>query len=184
MNGWELTKEENEWDEVSTNLVHFLISAIVVLQIKHVEECTIVLGVLCWHIDLRNNPVWNIRERRSSQQLKNIIKPSMDLNKNGRVMPVLVILFSQFWGPKISICLWTLFIQYTIQYALLNTSMNICWKMAYKWIANNALEYNSGIKITYKRSAIKIFSFASYVWTWLNAYHLHLAKEMSVKQKK
>jgi hypothetical protein len=33
-------------NEVSTNLVHFLISVIIVLKIKHAEECTIILGVL------------------------------------------------------------------------------------------------------------------------------------------
>jgi hypothetical protein len=66
MNGWELTKEENGWDEVPTNLVnlnvHFLISAIVILKIKHAEECTIILRVLCWHSDIRESPVRNIKE--------------------------------------------------------------------------------------------------------------------------
>jgi hypothetical protein len=79
---------------VSTNLVnlnvHFLISTIVVLKIKHVEKCTIILGVLCWHVDIRESLVQNIRERRSSKHLKNIVKPSTDLDGNGCVMSVLV----------------------------------------------------------------------------------------------
>jgi hypothetical protein len=81
---------------VSTNLVnlnvHFLISAIVVLKIKHVEKCTIVLGVLCRYVDIRESLVQNIRERRSRKHLKNIVKPSTDLDGNGCVMSVLVIL--------------------------------------------------------------------------------------------
>jgi hypothetical protein len=96
MNGWELTKVENAWDEVSTNLVnlniHFLISAIVVLKIKHAEECAIILRVLCWHIDIRQSPIQNVREWRfSNNWKKNIVKPSTDLDGNGFVMPVLVI---------------------------------------------------------------------------------------------
>jgi hypothetical protein len=79
---------------VSTDLVHFLMSAIVVLKIKHAEDCTIVLRVLCWHIDIWKSPVRNIRERRSSKQLKSIVKPFMDLNRNGCVLPVLIILLS------------------------------------------------------------------------------------------
>jgi hypothetical protein len=83
-------------NEVSTNLVHlnvhFPISAIVVLKIKHAEECTITIGDLCWHIDIRKSPVRNIKGRRSNKQLKSIIKPSTNLDRNGHVMPVLVIL--------------------------------------------------------------------------------------------
>jgi hypothetical protein len=51
--------------EVSTNLVnlnvHFPISVIVALKKNHVEECAILLGVLCWHIDIWHNPVGNLR---------------------------------------------------------------------------------------------------------------------------
>jgi hypothetical protein len=77
---------------VSTNLVHFLTSAIIVLQIKNAEERTIIFWVLCWHIDIRNSPVQNVRERRSNKHLKNIVMLSTDLDRNGRVMPVVIIL--------------------------------------------------------------------------------------------
>jgi hypothetical protein len=53
---------------VPTNLinlnVHFPISTIVVLKIKHTEQCTIILGVLCWHGDIRESPVLKDRIRR------------------------------------------------------------------------------------------------------------------------
>jgi hypothetical protein len=96
MTGWELTRKKMAENEVSTNLVHLNvhdpISAIVVLKIKHAEECIIILRVLCWHIDMWKSLFWNIKERRSSKQLKSIIKPFTDLDKNGCVMPALVIL--------------------------------------------------------------------------------------------
>jgi hypothetical protein len=96
MNDRELTNEENGWDEVSTNLVnfnvHFPISVIVVLKIKHAEECTVILGVLCWHRYIRESLVWNVREQRSNKHLKNIVKPSLDFNRNGCVISVLLIL--------------------------------------------------------------------------------------------
>jgi hypothetical protein len=96
MNNWELTNEENGWDEVSTNLVnfniHFPISAIVVLKIKHAEECIVVLWVLCCHRYIRESRVQNVREQRFSKHLKNIVKPSTDFNGNGCVISVLVIL--------------------------------------------------------------------------------------------
>jgi hypothetical protein len=96
MNVWELTKEENGWDELPTNLVnlnvHFTISTIVVLKIKHAEECTIILGVLCWHGDIRENPIQNVREWRSSKHCKNIVKPSTDLDGIVCVILVLVII--------------------------------------------------------------------------------------------
>jgi hypothetical protein len=96
MNNWELTNEENGWDEVSTNLVnfnvHFPISAIVVLKIKHVEECTIILWVMYCHRYIRESPIWNVREQRSSKHLKNIVKPSANFDGNGCVISVLVIL--------------------------------------------------------------------------------------------
>jgi hypothetical protein len=81
---------------VSTNLVnlnvHFPISVIVVLKIKHAEGCTIILGVLCWYEYIRESPFRNIRERRSNKHLKNIVKPSTYLDGNGCVISVLVIL--------------------------------------------------------------------------------------------
>jgi hypothetical protein len=96
MNNWELTNEENGCDEVSTNLVnfsvHFPISAIVVLKIKHAEKCAVILGVLCWHRYIRESPVRNVRKRRSSKHLKNNVKPFADLDGNGCVISVLVIL--------------------------------------------------------------------------------------------
>jgi hypothetical protein len=96
MNSWELTNEENGWDEVSTNHVnfniHFPIFAILVLKIKHAEECAIILRVLCWHRYIRESSVQNVREQRSSKHLKNVIKPSTDLDGNECVISVLVIL--------------------------------------------------------------------------------------------
>jgi hypothetical protein len=96
MNNWELTNEENGWDELSTNLVnfnvHFPISAIIVLKIKYAEECTFVLWVLCCHIYIRECLVRNVREQRSSKHLKNIVKPSANFDRNGYVISVLVIL--------------------------------------------------------------------------------------------
>jgi hypothetical protein len=96
MNNWELTNKENGWDEVSTNLinfnVHFSISTIVVFKIKHTEECTVVLCVLCCLRYIRKSPVQNVREQRCNKHLKNIVKSSADFDKNGRVISVLVIL--------------------------------------------------------------------------------------------
>jgi hypothetical protein len=144
MNFWELTKEQNGWGELSTNLVnlnvHFPISTTVVLKIKHAEECTIILRVLCWHGDIRESPIWNVREWRSSKHLKNIVKSSTDLDGNVCVIPVLVILLFPVLRIQNLTCLWTLLIQYTIQCALLSTGMNICWK---HWSAiKNNLQMN------------------------------------------
>jgi hypothetical protein len=87
---------------VSTNLVnwnvHFPISTIVVLKIKHAEECAIVLEVLCWHGYIRESLVQNVREQRSNKHLKSIVKPSTDLDENGCVIPVLVILLFPVLG--------------------------------------------------------------------------------------
>jgi hypothetical protein len=96
MNDSKLMKEENGSDEVLTNHVnlnvHFLISTIVVLKTKHVEECTIALGFLSWHGYIIESPVKNVREQRSNKHLKNIVKSSTDLDKNGCMISVLVIL--------------------------------------------------------------------------------------------
>jgi hypothetical protein len=85
---------------VSTNLVnlnvHFPISIIVVLKIKHVEECAIIHGVLCSHRYRRESLVQNVRQLKSSKHLKNIVKPSTDLDGNGSVISVLVILLFLF----------------------------------------------------------------------------------------
>ena len=93
-NGWQ--KHEKAENVVSTNLVnfqdHFTITTIIVLKIKHTEESTIVLGVLGWHIDIWESLIRNVRERRSSKQLKSIVKPFTEFFRNAHVMPVLVIL--------------------------------------------------------------------------------------------
>jgi hypothetical protein len=134
---------------VSTNLVHFPISAIVVLKIKHAEECTIILGVLCWHRYIREGPVRNVRERRSSKHLKNIVKPSTDLDRNGCVVSVLVILLF----PVMRLHNFILLVDFvdTIHspmcitermYEYLLEKLINCKKMTYK----SALEYNNGKK--------------------------------------
>jgi hypothetical protein len=150
--------------------VHFLISTIVILKIKHAEECTIILEVLCWHEDIRKSPIWNVREWRSSKHLKNIIKPSMDLDGIGCVIPVLVILLI----PVVRIQNFNLLVDFvdTIhsplciveqRYEYLLEKLLSCKKMTYKWIAKCALEYNNG-KMTYKRSVNKIFDFVSHAY--------------------
>jgi hypothetical protein len=143
MDGWELTKEENGWHEVSTNLVHFPISAIVVLQIQHAEEFTIILGLLCWHIDIRNNLFWNIRERRSSKQLKNFVKPSTDLNRNDRVMSVLVIILF----PILRIQNFNLFVDFI---DTIHSPMCIVEHM-YEYLLKKWLSYKNGIQMNCKQ---------------------------------
>jgi hypothetical protein len=157
MNEWELTKEENGWDEIPTNLinlnVHFPICSIVILKIKHAEECTIILRVLCWHGDIRKSPVWNIREWRSSRHLKNIVKPCTDFDRNGYVILVVVILLF----PVLRIQNFNLLVDFvdTIHspmciiehmYEYLLEKLLSCKKLTYKWIAKSALEYNNGKK--------------------------------------
>jgi hypothetical protein len=153
INIWELKNEENDWDEVSTNLVnlnvHFPISAIVVLKIKHVEECTTILGVLCSHKYIRESPVQTVRVQRSSKHLKNIVKPSADSDGMATWCQFLSSFFSQLWRSRISTCLWTLLIQYTVQCTLLITGTNICCK---KCLAiKNDLQMNCKKCLSYKK---------------------------------
>jgi hypothetical protein len=149
-----LTKEENGWDKLPTNIVnlnvHFLISTIVLLRIKHAEECIIILGVLCWHRDIRESPIQNVREWRSRKHLKNIVKPSTDLDGNVCVILVLVILLF----PVLRIQNFILLVDFVdtihsamyivghrYEYMLENCS---AVKNDLKWITKSALEYNKG----------------------------------------
>jgi hypothetical protein len=177
MNAWELTKEENGWDELPTKLVnlnvHFPISTIVVLKIKHAEEYTIILGVLCWHRDIRESPNRNVREWRSSKHLKNIVKHSTDLDGNVYVIPILVILLF----PVLRIQNFNLLVDFvdTIhspmcivehKYEYLLEKLLSCKKITYKWIVKSALEYNNGKNMTYKRSTNKIFRFVLHAYVF------------------
>jgi hypothetical protein len=147
MNNWELTNEENGWDEVSTNLVnfnvHFPISAIVVLKIKHAEECTIVLWVLCCHRYIREIQFEMSRDKDTA----NIWRTLLTLPRISTEMVVwyrfLSSFCSQFWGSIISTWLWTLLIQYTIHCVLWITCINICWK--------NCLAVKNEIQMNCKR---------------------------------
>jgi hypothetical protein len=47
---------------------------------------------MCCHRYIRESPIQNVREQRSSKHLKNIVKPFMDFDRNGCVISVLVIL--------------------------------------------------------------------------------------------
>jgi hypothetical protein len=66
VNGWLGINKGRKWLICSANLlnlnVHFSIPAIVVLKIKHTEECAIIHPILHWHGDIRESPVRNIRE--------------------------------------------------------------------------------------------------------------------------
>jgi hypothetical protein len=94
--------------------------------------------------------------------LKNIVKPSTDLDGNGCVIPVLVILLF----PVLRIQNFNLFVDFvdTIHspmcivehmYEYLLENLLSCKKMTYKSIAKSALEYNNSKKCLTREAQIR-----------------------------